>query len=416
MELGPLTGRFMTLPGRMRIVFGVTVAAAAAIACRDESRSAVRTVTDSAGIQLITIPAPDSSVPRLVILTDDPVFVVGGQADSSGQFNSIGSAVVLPEGRVAVATNDVFRVHVFDSLGRQIVRFGRKGDGPGEFARPPVLYMHADSLIALQVRSGGRINLSVWNFRGEIIREYEARIRVDFDAGYGPIGVASNGDVFMMTAMTGLPASAGGGPHRAKVTISRVSRSGGDAVAILDLPGEDRYGLNGANGLRDTYVKFGKTTVATISGGVLQSGTNDGFAIDSWTPDGHLRRRLRIAIEPQRVTTAMRERSAQELLSDTQPETRRLSQLAASVIRYADHLRSYDALYATQEGGLWIAMSRMRDEETRKFLIIDADGQLIGSAALPAEFKPVWISRNRILLRGLDKDDVPYLGLYRITW
>jgi len=231
MELGPLNGRLMILPGRIRIVFGIAVAAAAALACRDESRSAVRTVTDSAGIQLIAIPAPDSSVPKWVILTDDPVFVVGGQADSSGQFNSIVSAVALPEGRVAVATNDVFRIHVFDSLGRQVARFGRKGDGPGELAWPPALYMHGDSLVAVQER-GGRIKLGVWNTRGEVVREYEARIRVTFDDMYGSIGVAPNGDVLVMTAMTGLLAGGGGGPRRAKVTISRASPSGGDAVLL----------------------------------------------------------------------------------------------------------------------------------------------------------------------------------------
>lgn len=60
-------------------------------------------------------------------------------------------------------------------------------------------------------------------------------------------------------------------------------------------------------------------------------------------------------------------------------------------------------------------MSRVRDEDAQKFLIIDAGGQLVGSAALPAEFKPVWISESLILLRGRDKDDVPHLGLYEIA-
>lgn len=338
------------LQSHIRIVYGVAVVAVAIVACRNGPRVVVRTVVDSAGIQLITIPAPNSSVPKWVILTDNPIFVAGGHTDSIGQFNSIGNAVVLPGGRVAVATDDEFRIHVFNSLGHPIARFGRKGDGPGELARRPVLYVHGDSLIAVQNRRG-RVKVGVWSTHGEIIREYEGIIRAPFDNMYGSIGIEPNGNVLVMTALIEVPVGGRGGPHRAKVTISRVSPSGGDASAVLGLPGDDRYGLSGQGGWRDMYVKFGKTTMATVAGGAIQSGTNDGFVIDSWTFDGHLQRRLRIAIEPHRVTKAMRERHRQEVLNDTQPETRRFARTIASLVQYADYLPSYDALYATQDGG-----------------------------------------------------------------
>lgn len=392
----------------------LAVAVAAASGCNSAPRAGAASRSDSAGVLLVNLPSPDSTVPVWSVRIDSPLVVLGGPKDSTGQFNGFSTAVVLADGRLAIATDDLFRIHVVDSLGGQLGKFGRKGDGPGEFRSVPTIFLHGDTLLAFEQR-GSRLIGSVWNSRSELMGERQTRITNDYDSWHGPIGVAGDGSVIVMTAMTVARVGASEGTHRAKVTISRAGVLDSVALRVLELSGDERYGLPGNSAIHDTYVQFGKTTVATVSGGLIQSGTNDGFQIDSWTADGHLVRRLRIGMQPHPITKEMRGRFAREQLEDSRPEARRITEMVLSDMHYAEFLRPYDALYPTQDGGLWVALSRLSDHDAKHFVIVDAAGRVLGAATLPSGFTPMWIGSDRILLAARGRDDVPYIGLYRLA-
>jgi hypothetical protein len=276
------------------------------------------------------------------------------------------------------------------------------------------LFVHADSLITVHERRG-QLGIGVWNARWELVRAWQSRVLGSYDSWSGAIGLASDGSVLVMTSVTVPSTGARRGPHRAEVTIHRATAGGGDAQPILQLQGDERYGLSGDNGVGDTFVQFGKLTTVAISNGLIRSGTNDGFQIDTWSAGGRLVRSLRIRAQPQRVTNEMREQWARDELENTSPENRRLTELVQSTIRFADQLRFYDELYPVEGGGLWIERARLNDRDPRRFLVLSDSDQVLGSITLAPEVRPYWIGEGRLLLQALDSNDVPFIGLYRIV-
>jgi hypothetical protein len=58
---------------------------------------------------------------------------IGSEADSTTQFGGIAGLALDELGRVYVADRQANTISVFDSLGRRVRVFGRRGQGPGEF-------------------------------------------------------------------------------------------------------------------------------------------------------------------------------------------------------------------------------------------------------------------------------------------
>lgn len=116
-------------------------------------------------------------LPKRPTWTDDAAWVIEPQStlrlgsvddDSTEIFVDVSQAILLPEGRIAVADNGMGSVRVFDAEGRLLVSFGKKGDGPGEFRRLSVLSRYrGDSLLTVDLSKGA---VSVWSEAGELGR------------------------------------------------------------------------------------------------------------------------------------------------------------------------------------------------------------------------------------------------------
>jgi len=68
----------------------------------------------------------------------------------------IQDAIILPDGRILVGTNDAFALTLLDSGGQLLHSFGRKGEGPGEFlsvGRGSLAPYRGDSIAVYDYRS-----------------------------------------------------------------------------------------------------------------------------------------------------------------------------------------------------------------------------------------------------------------------
>ncbi len=381
-------------------------------ACSHRPATTVRTVTDSAGVEIVTIPAPDSTLPVWHVALDSPLAIVGGSRDSTGELSHITSAVISSNGRLLVGTDAGFHVHVFDTLGRPITAFGRTGNGPGEFPNrtSASLFVRGDTLITIWGH-GSQFVTTTWNGHWAMTGEHRGRLAIRFDILTGQIGFDRDGGLLAVTEMTGNKRR---GPYRTGLTISRLAPDGAVATTFLTLPGQARYRLGGQGGLIDTYVVFGKTTVAAVSGGRLETGTNDGFEIDQWSGAGTLTRRLRVAIGARPVSRADRHAFIDGSGPGDTPDARDANARFRSQLKFADNLPFYDALYGTAQGGIWIAVAEPRGDDPQTYLVVDPSGHLVASLTLAATFTPRFIDDDRVLLRGHDSAGVQFLGLYRL--
>src|SRR5687768_12576163 len=96
------------------------------------SRWTIRTALLALSLGLPLSPSSAQS-PATWSVAPTPLLVVGVSDDPGETFTGIGGAVRLPDGRVDVADVRELRISVYDARGRQLARFGRDGNGPGEF-------------------------------------------------------------------------------------------------------------------------------------------------------------------------------------------------------------------------------------------------------------------------------------------
>lgn len=138
---------------------GVVIIALSVIGCGVDSAPAGSdrvSRIDSAGVEIVTSLEPawgDSAHWRLA---EEPSFDIGG-ADApeeeilDGAFTVV-SPAALPDGRVVVAVEN--QIRLFSSDGVYLSRFGRAGEGPGEFDSNPEVITRGDTIVAFDWRAG----------------------------------------------------------------------------------------------------------------------------------------------------------------------------------------------------------------------------------------------------------------------
>lgn len=89
-------------------------------------------VTDSAGIRVVTSPAADRPLP----MSFTELRRIGGADSGAAAFTDASTRTVRTGGddRIIVLDRDRSVIAIFDSTGRPVASFGRRGAGPGEFA------------------------------------------------------------------------------------------------------------------------------------------------------------------------------------------------------------------------------------------------------------------------------------------
>ncbi len=373
-------------------------------ACTSPGAVTTRTVTDSAGVMNVTLPAEDPAVPERALDLEHPVFALGGTSDTSGTFSYIRSPMPLANGALLVSTDDAWHLHVIDSNGQDIGRFGRDGEGPGEFIGSPALRRWGDSVFALVDRRG-TVTVTSYDTAMTFGGVRTVRNNGVYDSNNGILTVDGTGRLLIWQAIARGDQP---GPYRSKEWIRRLAQDSTQDSTILSWSGEERYQLGGSATamIKSTYVVFGKQSFATSSGSMIYLGTNDGFTINGYDMDGRLARSIRIAAPEVLITAADRERYEREVREDEVPETRHFTAALIENLKYAKVLRWHDAFYPTADGGLWIERARLSERDPRHLLILDSTATLIDRFTLPADAEPLWIGRDRALLRWRDADSV----------
>ncbi len=113
-------------------------------------------------------PPPVTTDPHLIGGEFADEFWVGDEA-SEQQFVDIASMAFAPGGDLVVVDGDAYLVTVFDVGGREVVRWGNRGEGPGEFPRPPRdMAVSEDGVVAIS--NSGRVD--VFGVGGDLIESH----------------------------------------------------------------------------------------------------------------------------------------------------------------------------------------------------------------------------------------------------
>ena len=375
-------------------------------ACGDAAGHSTSTVTDSAGVQIVTSTAPAWAEGEAWTIDTVPSLDIGG-SDTDPHYDLLqaADATRLSDGRVAVLNAGTFEVRYYDAAGTWLSSSGRKGQGPGEFEGPGGIFrLPGDTLLVYdyQLRRMSRLapdgsflasismaetngGTMVFPF-GRLTDGSWAATVANFFSGGSQAGVTRSPQVVLHIA-----------PGLNRLT---------DTMTVL--PGEEMWVESGRNGeqrfvsVRD--MPLGLSSPHAVGDSLLYAGDAGQFVIGVYRPDGTLVRSIRYQ-EPRRpVTSDILDRVKAEEMSGVADRDRADAEARWEKMPKAKELPAFDALTVDADGNLWVSEGRALPTDPIVADVFDPSGKLLGPVAMPPGFSPSEIGRGYVL--GVWKDDV----------
>jgi hypothetical protein len=390
------------------------------------------TVRDSAGVEIVEIPG--AAIARLPEwrLGRTPVTTIGNAAGAEQYlFGSIADAILLPDGRIAVADGQAEDIRVFSSDGVFEQRFGGKGEGPGEFR----------SLELIGSVTGGRLaawdhqqkRVTVFGRDGGVDTTWRALACPNQDARFAgrgcmtsPVGFFSDGSMFVsdadaIAAQRGLAVP----PNQ---RTERLHAGGTARIGSLGPEGWTQFGA-----LRQGDLIFVVDSdnlaypVTRLYGGRPEWAVHGSRAAYAYSAnrDVHVRdqagaahRIIRLGMPLQRV-----DRNRLDALRSTDWSGRAVGpKWPQAVSRWIDnfepgpHVPFIGGLMLDQSDRLWIAEYSLPEfvprDAPRWWTIFAEDGRPLARIQLRGSVMDV--SADAVLIRSKDELDVQRIEVYRI--
>ena len=409
----------------------------AAISCQSddapasqETDPATFVLTDSAGIEIVESVRAAWDGDGWRVAREPTVTIGRTSGDERYLFGEVVGAVVLPDGRIAVADRQAYLIRVYSPEGVHIEDWGGRGEGPGEFSGGlrKLFPYRGDSILVKQFANSGS---NVYDDRGRFGRAVAPemwllftydRPSLGFDPLAGPMltcctlwGPLPNGA--LLGSYSDMVSNGGSGTRRGSVMAAIVPASGGaPEPAGLFEGGQYHVDSEGDSWDLQFQVRFSMTVGP--DGHFATEG--DAYSIEAYDSDGSLRRIIRLARGPRPVTDEVKaDHEARLRAQFTSPENEAWLRRKLAV-PYPSHLPAFDLLHADPEGNVWAREQRFGADDgiagpaTHEFFIFGADGRHLGVIELPGSLEVYQIGTDFLLGKVSDELGVDRVYLYRI--
>ena len=386
-----------------------------------------QSVHDSAGVRIVvhSRTAGPASVWRIDPI---PLIEVGG-ADGMGprMFSHIWGAARLPNGSIIVSDEPAQELRVFDTEGRHVRTFGRRGMGPGEFDQIRGVVIRRDTIYSLDDKQG----TAVFTLDGTLVRQ----VPYPSLAPYLPVdpwGVLDDGSVIegaaprMTMAMMNQP-----GTRIELRGLIRISPDGRSSTVLAEVPSYEFYRTENdpRGGELVAFAPF--LSVAVLEDRVC-TGRGVRYEITCLSPTGQPQLIIRRDVAPVPVSATARAAYLKRITTPFRAPGMEGGPVPAEVLaaraartRFAETFPAFDWVMPARGGELWVSEYRPelktlpRGEQPPagqvvRWNVFDRDGRWAGAVDLPAGFVPKDIGRDKVLGVNRDEDGVPRATMYRL--
>jgi hypothetical protein len=340
----------------------------------------------------------------------EPLLEIGLlEGDEAYQFAQIGAVARLSDGRIVVASGGTQDLRYFDPTGRHLRSVGRKGDGPGEFQSVGTLVvLPGDSVAAYD---WNLLRVSFFDPAGTFVRSFAFQ----HSAGVAfPLGRFADGSWLMQPGFVFSP----GGPGATVVRdTSRLLVFEGDG-RLRDSAsrwiGPDFYVRSEGTHASAASLPFGRFTEAAVFGERYFEGYTERYEIARRVPSGVAdllirARRAAVPVTDEEVAAhkAERLRGAE---ASRRPDIERLYRdipFPATMPAFAD-------LRVDADGNLWVLEATPPTTDRRLWTVFDTAGRMMGSIETPPAVAVREIGRDYLLGTWTDDLDVEYVRMYRL--
>ncbi len=380
------------------------------------------TVTDSAGVAVVTNPAEGVWGAGDVWTVEEEIRIGALEGAPEFQFGQIGGITVDSEGLIFVLDAQAQHIQVYAPDGSHQRTIGKKGGGPGEMQGAIFVLMGPGDTLLVPDMQNQRVNryapdgTSLGSFRLSLEKGLPMQFRAT------PSGIM---------AQQLRPLALPGQPTPEMIDAIVVIQPDGTVIDTLKtFASGETFKLGGAAPEINIY---SPEPVWELTDEMkLVFGVNDEYNIGVYSSDGALERLIRKPFEPKPV--ADRDRQVViEFLERTWGEAgvppEALSQLR-NMVKFGDVFPAFATIAAGPAGTIWVqhiqAASELSEEELESYNLIedagardwdvfDSEGRLLGVISMPPRFAPRIFRGDKIYGVWRDELDVQYVVRLRIV-
>jgi hypothetical protein len=387
----------------------LVVALVGLIACGDGTTDASRTtVRDSAGVVVVESPASLEARELDWRVAAEPDLTIGvAEGEEPYQLFGVAGATQLPDGGIAILNLGTPEVRFFDADGRHRHSSGRRGSGPGEFQMPQLLG---------PVGPAGELLL--WDpmtNRFTLLGPDGAVIRMVTPEGMMarmPQGWDGTAAVLVLGAGAAARPGMAEGVLSNDHTYAVVRLDGGDGTEVDRVSARIYHAqVRGQPWFR--AIPFDPQPSAAAGPGAFYLSDGATAAVRVHGSDGRLVRVLRVARDPEPVTSADLDRFVNvQVQAIRDPGQRsewrtRYSRMPVPATRPA-----YQSLLVDDDGHVWAEHFRGDPAEAPTWTVFDPERGALGSIQTPAGVAVLHIGRHALLGRTRGELEIEHVVRY----
>jgi 6-bladed beta-propeller len=377
------------------------------------------TVGDSAGIRIVEY-GDATPAPEHWSVDPSPVLEVGKtEGDEGYLLTRVVHAGTLINGELLVADGGTEDLRVFDSTGTLLRRFGRSGEGPGEFRALNWVGIDPSGIVAqdLSLRRFSRFGPT-----GDLQGTFPEPPLPGSMSGVA-VGRFDDGSILVRSSV-GLPSDPSQletGLVRDSLGLFLVAHDGSTARSVGTFPGSELVrAVGNGHAVFQQPAPFGLGTVTAVGDSGYYVGTQERYEIRGYRPDGRLREIVRRAGAPTPIPAAIREHW--EALHDStvaRLEAKSTPPFIVEAVKYhtlPKALPAFGDVRVDRVGNLWVEDYRPfpKEDSVTTWTVFGSDGALKATATLSTE-QITEIGADHVVAVRRDDNGVPHVREYRLV-
>lgn len=321
-------------------------------------------------------------------------------------------AVVLPDGRVAIANRGTGEIRVFHADGTHAVSMGGAGRGPGEFGALEVIERWVgDSIMGWDVRQQ---RVSIFDAQGNHGRTFRV---ARFNDSFRPelLGVTREWRLLLRAGFPQRNDEPYHGMFRPDQMYALVDGEGELAVDLGAHPGEE--GLLSAGGGFEVLSEHphGKSTEAVVWGDHVLIASNDTYELRVFDLNGHLSKVIRLDHEALQPTRKDMEAWFEEFTANDTPEERADFRRTFEDLPLLETFPAFSGVVVDGLDHLWVRDFSMPGDDRTTWIVFDPEGHVLGRIETPRGLEVYEIGPDYILGRARDELNVESIQRWSLT-
>lgn len=365
------------------------------------------TTADSAGIRIVAFDPTHVAVPEAELVPSRSALAAGLDtitidrlAGVSARGDSAGNTVV------AMGDNGRMTVSLLNGQGGVIGRFGRRGQGPGEYADLRVVGLSKAGHVVISDPLRQRFTWT--DIGGNEVRTLDLP-----GTGWGtvlPLGGVPDGGLLLATS-TRLPQPVAAGTVRPDAILRRVPPLGdGEAITVGTFPGDAIiWKSGGPDGPTMGEAPFGAVLLATAVGGMTTVAGADTDALRVFDSEGRQRALVRLEGDAIRVTDEAVAAYRASVASRTKGHEAEWAMLTSDDV-FPTLMPRVAQLLSDPVGRRWIFLQHDIGDKVAVAIVLDSMNLPVLRVKVPSTVRPLALLKDELIGVATDED-----GAERLT-